>query len=116
MICEHGVLGMCVRRYRKRCPESHAWQSGSHAIRRQTLVHAQHPHPHIYIRTCWPGNLILPVDLVAQFWFLNPAMALQLRARPFAKILAKVKPSCWVRQADATYAAPGGRTAWLPPC
>jgi hypothetical protein len=64
MICEHGVLGMSVRRYWKRCPQSHIGQSGSHAIRQQTLVHAEHPHPHIYIRKRWPGNLNRSVGLV----------------------------------------------------
>jgi hypothetical protein len=110
-ICEHGVLGMPVWRYRRLCPQSHAGQSGIHAIRQQTLAHAEHLHPHIYIRTRWPGNLILSVGLVATAWFLNPALAIQLRARPFAKFLANLKPSCWVRRADATYAALGERTA-----
>jgi hypothetical protein len=88
---------------------SHAGQNGSHAIRRQTLVHAEHLHPHIYIRACWPGNLILSVGLVASrrtFRVLNPAIAVQLRARPFAKFLTNLEPSCWVRRADATYVTP----------
>jgi hypothetical protein len=67
----------------------------------------------IYIRACWPGNLILPVGLVASrqtFWLLDPAIAVQLRARPFTKFSPNLKPSCWVRRADATYAALGDCT------
>jgi hypothetical protein len=117
-ICEHGVLGLSVRRYRKRCPQSHAGQSGGHATWQRTLFHAEHPHPHIYIRKRWPGNLILPAGFVrSDIWFLNPAMAVQLRARPLAKFqanlaagsgrlmrpmlpLATAQPDCRLAEAD----------------
>jgi hypothetical protein len=37
-------------------------------------------------------------------------VAAQLRARSFATFSANLQPSCWVRRADATYAALGDRT------
>jgi hypothetical protein len=68
MICEHGVLGMSVWRYRKPCPQSHAGQSGSHAIRQQTLAHAASSHLHPRMLAGEPDSSSWPRSSTASIW------------------------------------------------
>jgi hypothetical protein len=73
---------------------------------------ASHLHPRMLAGE--PDSFSWPRSITANSLASESAIAVQRRAWPFAKVPANLKPSCWFRRADATYAALGDRTAGWP--